>query len=158
MVLLVIAVAVTALALGLALKGVTDNPYQQTRTATAGPDIEANYVGRDGGPASLDALTQAPGVVGHSGPYPVANPVLRAHGDAVTVTAEGRDSSTASVDQPEVTSGSWVRPGGIVIERGLADSLGLRAGDPITLSGLPFRVAGIAVTAAMPSYPMSEPA
>jgi putative ABC transport system permease protein len=157
MVLLVIAVAVTALTLGLALKGTTDNPYQQTRTATAGPDVVANYVGRDGGPASLDALTQASGVVGHSGPYPIANPVLRADGDAVTVTAEGRDSSATSVDQPEVTSGSWVRPGGIVVERGLADSLGLRAGDPITLSGLSFRVAGVAVTAAMPSYPMSEP-
>ena len=37
MVLLVISAATTTLTIALALSGVTDKPYQQTRTATAGP-------------------------------------------------------------------------------------------------------------------------
>jgi putative ABC transport system permease protein len=45
-----------------------------------------------------------------------------------------------------------------VVERSFADVLGVRAGDRITLDGRPFLVAGIAVTAALPFYPMEVPA
>jgi hypothetical protein len=41
MVLLVIAAAATTLTVALALSGVTNRPYQQTRLATAGPDVVA---------------------------------------------------------------------------------------------------------------------
>jgi hypothetical protein len=44
-----------------------------------------------------------------------------------------------------------VRDGGVVIERSFADALGLRAGDRVTLNGRPFTVAGVAVTAALPT-------
>jgi putative ABC transport system permease protein len=59
----------------------------------------------------------------------------------------------ASVDQPKLTAGSWVRPGGVVLERTFAAGLGVGAGDRVTLNGRVFGVAGIAVTAASPSYP-----
>ena len=52
-----------------------------------------------------------------------------------------------------MTAGSWVRPGGVVIERTFAEALGVGVGDRITLNGRPFTVAGIAVTAAIPPYP-----
>jgi len=158
LVLLVIAAAATTLTLGLALHGVTSQPYQRTRAATAGPDVVVSAFGQNGGSAaSLMALARAPGVTGHSGPYPLASPVLRAHGHAVAVQAEGRDPAPASIDQPKLTQGSWVRPGEVVVERSFADVLGIRAGDRVTLNGRPFRVAGIAVTAALPSYPMESP-
>ena len=43
----------------------------------------------------------------------------------------------------------------MVIERGFADALGVHVGDNIRVGGRSFRVAGIAVTAAIPPYPSS---
>ncbi len=76
---------------------------------------------------------------------------------SVPVSAEGRDQAPTSVDQPKLTGGSWVRPGQIVIERSFADALAVHVGEAVTLDGRPFHIAGIAVTAATPSYPMSTP-
>ena len=41
--LLAITAATTTLTLGLALNGVTSHPYQQTRAATNGPDVVAQF-------------------------------------------------------------------------------------------------------------------
>jgi ABC-type lipoprotein release transport system permease subunit len=149
--LLAIAAATTVLTLGLVLRGVTNDPYQDTRVATAGPDVVAS-VGPDpfNGPADLaglDALTDAPGVVNRSGPYPVVGAELEADGvtgsrrtprgevigGAAGVWAVGRDPEAASVDRPELTQGGWVRDGGAVLEAGFADALGVDVGDRITL-------------------------
>ena len=92
MVLLVIAAAATTLTVAFALSGVTNKPYQQTRLATAGPDVVA-IEGGGPGPAqpvssaqlaaAVASLTTAPGVIAHSGPYPTAYSAVRfrrAHG------------------------------------------------------------------------------
>jgi ABC-type lipoprotein release transport system permease subunit len=189
--LLAITAATTVLSLGLVLRGVTNDPYEDTREATAGPDVVAS-VGPDPfiGPADLaglEALTDAPGVVDRSGPYPVVGAELEADGvtgsrrtprgevvgGAAGVWAVGRDPEASSVDQPELTQGGWVRDGGAVLEAGFADALGVDVGDQITLrtrlctggtSTTPpdcrvvvndrsFRVAGVAVTAAVRPYP-----
>jgi putative ABC transport system permease protein len=161
--LVAITTATTALTLGLVLRGVTSQPYQSTRTATAGPDVLATaFPANSGAPADragladVSPLTHAPGVIGHSGPFPVAFPVLIAHGHTDAVLAEGRDSALASVDQPKLTQGRWLQGGGVrngevVVERTFADALGLQAGDRVTLDGRAFRVAGVAVTAALPT-------
>ncbi len=162
--LLAITAATATLTLGLALHGVTSQPYQQTRAATHGPDLVAQLSGtaphRPGqenpSPQVLTqakALVHASGVSGHSGPYPLAGAVVRARGLTAGVEVEGRSQAPASLDQPQVTAGSWVRGGGVVLERTFAEALGLGAGDRITLNGRPFRVAGLAVTAGMPPYP-----
>jgi putative ABC transport system permease protein len=86
----------------------------------------------------------------------------------------GRDPAAASVDRPKLTQGSWVRDGGVVVEAGFADALGVGVGDRITLrsrlcevqasdqpsepdcrvvTGRSFRVVGVAVTAAARPYP-----
>src|SRR5450432_1702262 len=156
--LVVITAATATLALGLALSGVTSHPYLDTRAATGGPDVvaQSSGAGRGGAsPAGLTALEQAPGVVGHSGPYPVVAPALRANGHTVPAgsgfAAEGRNQGRVSLDQPKVTQGTWVRPGGVVVEPTYATELGVRTGDRVTLNGRPFRVVGLAVTAAWPS-------
>jgi putative ABC transport system permease protein len=150
---LVIAAAATALTMGLALHGVTTSQsYGRTRAVTAGPDVVATNVSASGIPG-LTAAARAPGVIGRSGPYPVASAVLRVNGITAGVEAEGRDLAPASIDRPKVTQGSWVRDGEVVVERSFADALGIRAGDRVSLNGRPFRVAGIAVTAASPPYP-----
>jgi len=171
--LLAITAATTTLVLGLALNGVTNHPYQQTRAATNGPDLVAGY-GVNLGPTSgvnlnptqgppplsaaqlqadTSALTHLSGVTEYSGPYPVASVVLRTRGLTVPVLAEGRGQAPAAVDQPKLTAGSWVRPGGVVIERTFAEALGVGVGDRVTLDGRSFTVTGIAVTAAAAPYP-----
>jgi ABC-type lipoprotein release transport system permease subunit len=164
--LLAITAATTTLVLGLALNGVTNHPYQQTRAATNGPDLVASY-GLDmgyNGPgngavsaaqvqADTNALTHLSGVTEYSGPYPVASVVLRTRGLTVPVLAEGRGQAPAAVDQPKLTAGSWMRPGGVVLERTFAEALGTGVGDRVTLEGRPFTVTGIAVTAAAAPYP-----
>ncbi|MEV4628787.1 FtsX-like permease family protein [Micromonospora sp. NPDC049523] len=155
-VLLLVAVtaATATLTLGLALNEIVTRPYEQTRAATAAPDlvVEPGF----SGPAALDALaplTALPGVAAHSGPYPLAFLALTARDTTVRVVVEGRDGAPAAVDRPAVTEGSWVRPGGVVVERTFADALGLRTGDPVSVEGHPLHVTGIAVTAARPAYP-----
>jgi hypothetical protein len=152
----VIAAATAALSLGLALTGVTARPYLDTRALTNGPDVTAQSDGAARGgaaPARLTALEHAPGVTGSSGPYPMVSPVLRAHGATIGdgFAAEGRSAARAAIDQPKVIQGTWVRPGGIVAEPTYAAEAGLAVGDRVTLDGRPFRVVGLAVTAAWPS-------
>src|SRR5215469_4471774 len=167
--LLAISAATTVLSLALALHGVTQHPYRQTRTATRGPDVVVAYNGggqltgphgpagpafsSPGFPAPLRSLTRAAGVSGYAGPYPMAAALLRLGSYAVQVQVEGRNQTPATIDQPVVTAGSWVRPDGVVLERTYAEALGASVGDRITLNGRPYTVTGIAVTAASPPYP-----
>ena len=147
--LLAIVAATTTLTLGLVLHGVTDEPYQSTRAATAGPDVVAGVrgdpvLGEPADLAALQALADAPGVTDYSGPYPFIGVELEA--DGVTTRdlrgedlggagawAQGRDSAAAAVDQPELTQGGWVRDGGVVVEAGFAAALDLGVGDEITM-------------------------
>jgi putative ABC transport system permease protein len=92
-------------------------------------------------------------VASHSGPFPVVSAKIRFGGRFNDVFAEGRSTTPTAVDQPLPTAGSWVRPGGVVIERTFADALGVSVGDRISLNGKSFAVAGIAVTAAQSPYP-----
>jgi ABC-type lipoprotein release transport system permease subunit len=177
--LLAITGATTTLTLGLALHGVTSQAYERTREATRGPDVIASVGGSPDGSqpadlAALKTLADAPGVVSHSGPYPVVTAVMEAHGRTVVAQTEGRDTAAAPVDQPKPTRGGWVRDGGVVVEAAFADALGVGPGDPVTLKpirveerngepsvrasgpGREFRIVGVAVTAAAAPYP--EPA
>lgn len=151
-------VAITAatgtLTLGLALNAVVTEPYQQTRAATAGPDVVARPLAT--GPDALAALAPlptTPGVTGHSGPYPVAFLTLTANGKSVQAVVEGRDAAPAALDRPAITGGTWVRPGGVVVERAFADALGVGEGDTVSVDGHALRVLGTAVTAARSAYP-----
>jgi hypothetical protein len=191
--LLAITAATTTLSLGLVLHGVTDDPYQGTREATAGPDVVASFaaadplLGRQADLDGLEALGDAPEVVDHSGPYPVVgadldtdgvdssrvSPRGEVIGGAAGVWAMGRDELETSVDRPELTQGTWAREGGVVVEAGFADALGVEVGDRVTLRTRlctymtpahpeeecrvaeegSFEVVGVAVTAAARPYP-----
>jgi putative ABC transport system permease protein len=106
LILLTITAATTILTLGLVLHGVTSQPCQQTRAATHGPD-EVAYLSGLGSPGQrtvtgerLQALVQArvreliraPGVTGHSGPYPLVGVLVRADGRTAGAEAEGERS------------------------------------------------------------------
>jgi ABC-type lipoprotein release transport system permease subunit len=165
--LLAITAATSILTLGLALHGVASNPYQQTRAATNGPDVVADIAGpaaaphgpggaQKNNPPPLNqarALARLPGVTAYSGPYLQTSALLRARGLASITEIQGRDTAAAAVDQPKVTAGHWVSPGGAVLERTFAEALGVGVGDRVTLNGRPYLVVGLAVTAASTPYP-----
>jgi ABC-type lipoprotein release transport system permease subunit len=150
--LLAIMAATTTLTLGLVLRDAASDPYQSTREATNGPDVLAS-VAQPAERSGLEELASAPGVIDHSGPYPVTPAELQASGRTSDVQAVGRDAAPASVDQPELLQGSWVSDGGVVVEAAFANALDVGVGDPVTLDGRSFEVVGVAVTAAMPPYP-----
>ncbi|MDN3353580.1 FtsX-like permease family protein [Actinomadura sp. DC4] len=150
--LLAIMAATTTLTLGLVLRDAAGDPYRSTRVATRGPDVVASATRA----SELSGLGKRAGVKDESGPYPVAPAKLRAYGRTSDVQAVGRDTASAPVDRPELTHGRWAGAGGVVVEGAFAKALGVRVGDPVTLNGRSFRVAGIAVTAAMPPYPGSS--
>jgi len=161
--LMAIASAAATLSIALALRGVTDHPYATTRAATEGPDvIAAVQTNSSAALAGLTALKHAPGVTRSSGPYVLDFPTLVVNGHQDPVLVEGRDTTPATVDQPKVTAGTWVRNGGVVVERSLADLLDLKVGERITLGtsqggyapgqkvvGPTFEIVGIAVSAAV---------
>ncbi len=143
---LVIAAATSTLTLAFALNGTSNDSWSTTHAATAGPDIMAQtYPAKHPTLDQLTALAHAEGVVGTSGPYPMANPVLRVGRIADPIFAEGRDETMPAVDHPYLTAGTWARSGGVVIERGFADQLKVRVGSRVTLDDRPFQVVGIAV-------------
>jgi len=137
MLLLVAIVAATAtLSVALALRGVTSAPYAATRAATAGPAVVAAVQQSSSPPAALTSLEHGRGVVDSSGPYLIAMSNLVVGGHSDPVMAEGRNTSTVSVDQPKLTAGRWVRTGGVVVERSLADLLDLKVGERVGLDNL----------------------
>ena len=175
--LVAITAAAAVLSLGLVMRGVTTQPYQQTRAATRGPDVVADLFFGPSNPGSAclgancssststsgdaatlagkaSALEHLQGVTGSTGPYQIAEAVITtANGHRAGVVAEGRDEAPAAIDQPLVVSGTWIRPGGVVLERTFAEALGVSVGSKVTIAGYPYTVAGIAVTAAEPPYP-----
>ncbi|MCW3840936.1 ABC transporter permease [Micromonospora yasonensis] len=155
--LLAISAATGTLTLGFALDGALAQPYERTRAATAGPDVVA-MPGATGPEAlaALAPLATAPGVTAHSGPYPIGYLMLAAHGKTVPAVVEGRDNSPAALDRPAVTAGTWLRPGGVVIEPTFASALGVHIGDTVSINGHPLRVVGTAVTAARAVYPNAD--
>jgi len=103
--------------------------------------------------APLLHLQHAAGVVEHSEPFPVTWTSLQKGHTTGGAEVEGRNSAFSSVDQPKLTQGTWVRPGGVVVEAAFANALGFHVGDRLNLGGTAFRVVGTAVTAAIPAYP-----
>lgn len=154
MLILAVAAAVATLALGLSLNGASQSLYRQTRAATGGPDVVA--LAPDTGPAvvpALEELAADPEVVGHHGPYAVVYGDLVAHGKSSGVVVHGAEPTPGEINHPLVTSGEWIRPGGAVLDRGLATAVGVNVGDRVTISGRSYPVVGIAVAASTAIYP-----
>ena len=108
-------------------------------------------------PSRFAPLIHAQGVEATAGPFPLANAELTIGRAEVPVQAEGRSAKRDVLDRPFLLAGGWVRPGRVVVERGLAEKTGVRVGATVRLAGRAFRVAGIAVSTAQPFYPARVP-
>ncbi|MFK0120170.1 FtsX-like permease family protein [Streptomyces sp. NPDC090994] len=155
MFLLAVTAATTSLALGMATDDAVGAAYLKTRDATAGPDVTAITTAADPS-AVAERLAGTPGVVAHSDPVFAFDTTVRAHGRSARSAVEGRDGGPSAVDRPLVTSGTWVRPGGVVVERSFAQVLGVDVGDRVTLTGRDYPVVGIALSVATGVYPGSD--
>lgn len=150
-----IAAATASLTLGLATDNAVASGYMKTREATAGPDITAITTAAD--PYALaERVAQAPGVEAVADPVPGFSTTVGADGRTENAAVEGRERTASAVDRPLVTSGTWVRKGGAVVERGFAQALGVRVGDHVTIGGRNYPVVGTAVSAATGVYPKSN--
>ena len=139
--LLAILAATTTLTLGLVLHDAASDPYQSTRAATKGPDVVAGDDPFAEPCRPRGSWPPLPASTEHSGPYPVIAAKLEASGRTSDVQVVGRDAAIAAVDQPELTQGSWVSDGGVVVEAAFANALDVRVGDSVTLGGRQFKVA-----------------
>jgi putative ABC transport system permease protein len=154
-----LAVAATTLTIGLVLHGQTAAPYHRTRARTAGPDVVAavfpapNSTVTAADRARLRAVARRPGVAARSRAFPTTWARISANGISGVAQVQGRDPTPSRVDRPQVVSGRWVGRDGVVVERAFAQAMGLSVGDRLDLGGRTERVAGIAVSAALPPYP-----
>ncbi|SEG79567.1 putative ABC transport system permease protein [Actinacidiphila yanglinensis] len=157
MFLVAVGVAMASLTLGTAAGDAVATGYATTRAATAGPDVMSSTTDPD--PARLASrLARLPGVIATGGPFFAFDTTIAVHGSSAHAGVEGRDSARSAVDRPLVTSGSWVRPGGVVVERGFAKSLDVHLGDRVTIGGRRYPVVGTAISAATEVYPWGDPA
>ncbi|MGI5157915.1 FtsX-like permease family protein [Microbispora sp. CA-102843] len=155
MFLIAVTAATASLTLGMATNNALATAYVNTRAATAGPDIIVITTATD--PSGLaERLADAPGVAALADPVFAFDTTFRAHGLSAHTAVEGRDTSPSAVDRPLVTSGTWVRPGGVVVERSFAQALGVRVGDRVTIGRRGYPVVGIAISAATSVYPWSD--
>ncbi|MGW0982632.1 FtsX-like permease family protein [Streptomyces xiamenensis] len=144
--------ATTSLTLGMATENSVASGYTRTREATSGPDVTAITTSAD--PFALAGrIADAPGVDTLADPVPGFSTTVRANGRTENTTVEGRERAASAVDRPLVTSGTWVRGGGAVIERGFAQALGVRVGDRVTIGEREYPVVGTAISAATAVYP-----
>jgi putative ABC transport system permease protein len=106
---------------------------------------------------NVDEVLAAPEVTETAGPFPLAYDEVRKGPYALDVQVVGRDAQPTSVDQPVVTDGSWVRPGGVVVEGSLAEALEIDVGDTLPVADRHLTVVGIAISGAQKPIAFAQP-
>jgi putative ABC transport system permease protein len=170
LVLLTLTLATAMFGVGMALYGSADRPWDRVWAATDGFHVSAAYLTRSGvDPADVDLdairprfaeLADAPGVTAVGGPWTHLSALLDVERGTEEVTVEVRDPGRSPVDQPLVTSGSWLSDAGegVVLEQGLAEALEVGPGDTISVQGHELPVRGAAMTVSQGRFPFSQPA
>ena len=168
--LLTLTIATGTLGLGLSVYGSADAAWDRAWTATDGfhvafdvyhpPDEAGNDAFVRKMQQRAEQLAKASGVVAVGGPWTHLYGSIDVGGGREDLTAEIRQPGRYAVDQPLVTSGRWLPSGedGVVLEGGLAATLGADAGDTVTIQGEPFPVLGVATTVSRGRFPLSRPA
>jgi putative ABC transport system permease protein len=167
--LVTLTLATTTLGLALAVYGSADAPWNRVWRATHGFHVQVVAFGQADEPADAAEvaalrrraleLASAPGVTAVGGPWTYLYGYLDVAGGQEELSAEVREPGRYAVDQPLVTSGRWLTgERGVVLEGGLAEALGLRAGDDVSIQGRRFPVEGVAATVSQGRFPLSQPA
>jgi putative ABC transport system permease protein len=167
--LLTLTIATGTLGLGLSVYGSADAAWDRAWRATDGFHVSFNVYhppdesGNDRFVRAMDRraveLAGASGVVASSGPWTHLYGSIEVEGGSEDLTAEIRPPGAYAVDQPLVTSGRWLGSGdGVVLEGGLASTLGAEPGETVRIQGRPFPVLGAATTVSRGRFPLARPA
>jgi putative ABC transport system permease protein len=168
--LLTLTIATGTLGLGLSVYGSADAAWDGAWRVTDGFHVSFNVyhppdeAGNDRFVRAMHErareLAKAHEVVAASGPWTHLYGSIDVGGGREDLTAEIRRPGRYAVDQPLVTSGRWLGSGddGVVLEGGLAATLGAEAGDTVTIQGQRFPVLGVATTVSRGRFPLSRPA
>jgi ABC-type lipoprotein release transport system permease subunit len=170
-VLLLVTLTIATFTLGtaMALQGIGDGPWNRVFRATNGPHVTFIAFQTPDQPEDAARLADlrrrvvemaaSPGVVAVGGPWTHLFGSLQVPRGTEDITAEVRDLEPSAVDQPVVTDGHWLSlGGGVVLEHGLAETLGLAAGDTVTINGRPFPIAGVGLSVSAGPFPLTRPA
>ena len=166
--LLTLTIATGTLGLGLSVYGSADAAWDHAWTQTNGFHVSFDVyhppdeAGNDAFVRKMQArareLARSSDVVAVGGPWTHLYGRIGVAGGTEDLTAEIREPDTSPVDQPLVTSGRWLVSGdGVVLEGGLAETLGAEAGDTVTIQGRPFPVLGVATTVSRGRFPLTRP-
>ncbi len=132
------------------------DPWHQTFDAANGAHVLA-YVSSE---ADARVLGELPGVTERGTPVPHVIVTVGPAGSTDRVFLSGLSGRTA-VNMPVLTAGSPLREGGIVLERSLANALGIDAGAALAVTGargsIDLPVLGTAVVPSQPRYPRRNP-
>ncbi len=158
-------VVVVAVAAGIALSAlavlrVANDPWAPLRAATRGGDVEIDEAPARPDPRTLAALPEVAtvGELVESG-----DTALQVHGETLLVALKRMSARREAmvVDRPLMMAGRWFAAAGeVVFEATLADTLGVKVGDTVTLNGQhgrTVRVVGTAATTMLPNYPERTP-
>ena len=159
------AAAMIVLALEVRSSGL--DPWQRTFAAANGAHVLA-FVPSQADARSLAAL---PGVTERGAPVPLVRATIGPPGSTDRVELAGLSASTA-VNKPVSTAGSQLREDGIVLERSLANALGIEVGAKLAVTSsrrggaragerlrgsIDLPVLGTAVVPSQPRYPRRNP-
>ncbi len=154
--LVAVTVATTTLSLALAVRSAALSPWEATWERTRGAHVVA-----EGATGDVTPMRGEAGVVASSGPWPFAfvtvHRTAAGTGDTdLLLKLVGRDTFDAAVERPAVTEGA-ADLSGLVVERSLADALGVSVGERLTVGGRSLTVTGVAVSLAQPPFPRTVP-
>jgi putative ABC transport system permease protein len=150
------AAAVATIVLALEVRSSGVDPWQRTFAVANGAHVLAVV------PSQADAATIArlPGVTERSAPVPLVLAAVGPRGSTDQVQLAGLGGSTA-VNKPVLTAGSQLREDGIVLERSLANALGIDVGATLAVTSrrgsIDLPVLGTAVVPSQPRYPRRRP-
>jgi ABC-type lipoprotein release transport system permease subunit len=147
------AVATIVLALEVRSSGV--DPWQRTFAEANGAHVLAFVPSQ----ADAHALAELPGVTERGAPVPLVTATVGPR-STDRVQLAGLSGRTA-VNKPVVTAGSQLRDDGIVLERSLANGLGIEVGATLAVTSrrgsIDLPVLGTAVVPSQPRYPRRRP-
>jgi putative ABC transport system permease protein len=132
------------------------DPWQQTFDAANGAHVLASVPSQ----AEARAVAELPGVTERGAPVPLVTVTVGPRGSTDRVELAGLSGRTA-VNMPVLTAGSPLREDGIVLERSLANALGIEVGATLAVtsrrSSIDLPVLGTAVVPSQPRYPRRNP-
>jgi ABC-type lipoprotein release transport system permease subunit len=148
------AAATIVLALEVRSSGI--DPWQRTFAEANGAHVLAFVPSQ----ADAAAIARLPGVTERGTPVPLVRATVGPRGRTDWVQLAGLSGRTA-VNMPVLTAGSQLREGGIVLERSLANALGIDVGAPLAVTSrrgsIEIPVLGTAVVPSQPRYPRRKP-